>query len=106
MSFRTWTDCRLTNSAVIQTDTSSTEMKGGKDIVLFLRSNNAQRTTSAVRWQIGSDARPKKKKTSVQLGLLVSSSTCSLWVLVTFPLGLAWLAHPHLERNLGFWTQA
>lgn len=62
MSFRTWTDCRLTNSAVIQTDTSSTEMKGGKDIVLFLRSNNAQRTTSAVRWQIGSDARPKKKK--------------------------------------------
>ena len=62
MSFRTWTDCRLTNSAVIQTDTSSTEMKGGKDIVLFLRSNNAQRTTSAVRWQIGSDARSKKKK--------------------------------------------
>ena len=95
MSFRTWTDCRLTNSAVIQTDTSSTEMKGGKDIVLFLRSNNAQRTTSAVRWQIGSDARPKKKKTNLQLGLLVSSSTCSLWVLVTFPLGLAWLAHPH-----------
>ena len=62
MSFRTWTDCRLTDSAVIQTDTRSTEMKGVKDIVLFLGSNNAQETTSAVRWQIGSDARPKKKK--------------------------------------------
>ena len=52
----------MTDSAVIQTDTRSTEMKGVKDIVLFLGSNNAQETTSAVRWQIGSDARPKKKK--------------------------------------------
>ena len=87
----------MTDSAVIQTDTRSTEMKGVKDIVLFLGSNNAQETTSAVRWQIGSDARPKKKKkkTNILLGLLVSSSTCSLWVLVTFSLGLAWLAHPH-----------
>lgn len=82
MSFRTWTDCRLTNSAVIQTDTSSTEMKGGKDIVLFLRSNNAQRTTSAVRWQIGSDARPKKKKDQFTAG-----GPCQLQHL--FPLGLS-----------------
>lgn len=83
MSFRTWTDCRLTNSAVIQTDTSSTEMKGGKDIVLFLRSNNAQRTTSAVRWQIGSDARPKKKKNDQ----FTAGAPCQLQHL--FPLGLS-----------------
>lgn len=96
MSFRTWTDFRLTNSAVIPTDTSSPETKGVKDIVLFLRSNNAQETTSAGRWQIGSDARTKKKKIDqFTAGAPCRLQNLSLWVLVTIPLGLAGMAHPH-----------
>lgn len=89
-SFRAWTDLKLANRAAIQTGTDVLGTWGGKGSPLAWAWDLLRKTTLwDSRWIPVTNH--QQLVTSVQLGLLVGSCTCSLWVSVTLVLVFGYL---------------